>query len=81
MNSTTLDANEIGYDETEPRATSARYNRRTRRIEVELRDGCLFAFPTEIVEGLSGATADQLAQVEVDGNGAALHWEGLDVDY
>lgn len=68
-------------DDTEPRAVSARYNRRTKRIEIELRDRCLFAFPAEIAQGLRGATPEQLAAVEVEGNGYALHWEELDADF
>jgi hypothetical protein len=65
----------------EPRATSARYDARTGRIEIELSDGCLFAFPAREAQGLEGATARQLARVEVIGDGYALHWEELDVDY
>jgi len=68
-------------DQREPRAVSARYNQRTRRIEVELADGCLFAFPAESAEGLQGATANQLKQIEIVGDGYALRWEELDADY
>lgn len=67
-------------DETEPRAVSARYRRRTKRIEVELKDGCLFAFPAELGQGLQGATAEQLAKVEITPTGDGLHWEELDAD-
>ncbi|MQA92136.1 MAG: DUF2442 domain-containing protein [Gemmatimonas sp.] len=67
--------------DSEPRAVGARYNRRSRRIEVELADGCLFAFPVKSAQGLDGATADQLAEVEVLGDGYALHWEKLDADF
>lgn len=68
-------------DQTEPRARSARYDPASGRIEIELKDGCLFAFPTEIAQGLRGATPEQLAAVEVEGNGYALHWEELDADF
>lgn len=68
-------------DETEPRARSARYNRRTGRIEVELEDGCLFAFPAESAQGLRGATPERLAAVEIEGGGFALRWEELDADF
>jgi hypothetical protein len=68
-------------DQREPRAVSARYNQRTRRIEVELADGCLFAFPVESAEGLQGASANQLRQIEIVGDGYALRWEELDADY
>jgi hypothetical protein len=65
----------------EPRAVSARYNRRTRRIEVELVDSCLFAFPAKSAQGLEGATPDQLAEVEVLGRGYALRWAKLDAEF
>ena len=68
-------------DQTEPRAVSARYNRETGRVELELRNGCLFAFPTEIVQDLRGASPDLLAAVEILGDGYALRWEALDADY
>lgn len=64
-----------------PRAVGARYNRRSRRIELELANGCLFAFPAESAQGLAEATADQLAAVEIVGDGYALHWEELDAGF
>ena len=64
-------------DETEPRAVSARYNPETRRIDIELRDGCMFAFPVDIAQGLRGASPEQLAKVSVDPFGFALHWDEL----
>ncbi|HSU13087.1 DUF2442 domain-containing protein [Longimicrobium sp.] len=67
-------------DETEPRAVSARYNHDTGRIEIELRNGCLFAFPAQYGQGLRGATPEQLAAVEILGFGEALHWEEIDAD-
>jgi hypothetical protein len=64
----------------EPRAASARYARETGRIEVDLTNGCGFAFPAALVVGLSQASADQLSEVEVLGLGLGLHWETLDLD-
>lgn len=68
-------------DATEPRAQEAYYDRESGRVVIELRDGCMFAFPPEIAQGLQDATPDQLARVEVWGNGYALHWEELDADF
>ncbi|CAN7205687.1 DUF2442 domain-containing protein [Caulobacter sp. LjRoot300] len=65
---------------TEPRAASARYDRTTGRILVELRNGSAFAFPARLGQGLEDATDDQLAQVAIRGTGYGLHWEALDVD-
>ena len=64
----------------EPRAASARYDGDLGRVVVELTNGCSFAFPARLAQGLEGATAEQLAQVEVLGTGYGLHWEALDAD-
>lgn len=64
----------------EPRAASARYDRQTGRVIVDLTNGCSFAFPASLAEGLEQATDDDLAQVEILGAGYGLHWEALDVD-
>ncbi len=65
---------------TEPRAANARYDRDAGRVIVELINGCVFAFPPRLAQGLEVATDDQLAAVEILGTGYGLHWEALDVD-
>lgn len=65
---------------TEPRATAARYDHELGRVIVELNNGCTFTFPPRLAEGLEDATAEQLAQVELLGQGYGLHWEALDTD-
>ena len=64
----------------EPRATAARYDRQLDRVGGELTNGCTFAFPPRLAQGLEDATEDQLAQVEILGAGYGLHWEALDAD-
>lgn len=64
----------------EPRAAGARYDRQLDRVIVELTNGCTFAFPPRLAQGLEDATAEQLAAVEVLGTGGGLHWEALDAD-
>ena len=66
--------------QTEPRAASARYDGKSGRIIVELTNGCTFAFPARVAQGLETATEDELATVEVIGAGYGLHWEALDAD-
>ena len=64
----------------EPRAAAARYDRRSERVVVELTNGCTFAFPPQLAQGLEAATEEQLSQVEILGAGSGLHWEALDAD-
>ncbi|HEV2362796.1 MAG TPA: DUF2442 domain-containing protein [Caulobacteraceae bacterium] len=67
--------------ETEPRAKSARYDRASGRVLVDLSNGCAFAFPARRLQGLERASDADLARVEVLGAGAGLHWESLDADF
>ncbi len=66
--------------ETEPRAASARYDRKLDRVVVDLTNGCTFAFPPRLAQGLETATDEQLKDVQILGVGYGLHWEALDVD-
>lgn len=64
----------------EPRAATARYDRQLGRMVVELTNGCSFAFPPRLAQGLEQASDDQIAEVEILGAGYGLHWEALDAD-
>jgi hypothetical protein len=66
--------------ETQPRALRAVYDRNLGLIVVDLTNGCSVTFPTALVQGLETASADQVAEVEVQGQGYGLHWESLDLD-
>ena len=66
--------------QTEPRAASARYDRKRGRVIVDLTNGCTFAFPPRMAQGLESATDDELTTVEILGAGYGLHWEALDTD-
>lgn len=65
---------------SEPRAAAARYDRASGRVIVDLENGCAFAFPPRLAQGLETASDDQLAAVEILGRSCGLHWEELDVD-
>lgn len=64
----------------EPRATAARFDADTGKIVLDLTNGCSFAFPARLVQGLEDATDSDLAEVEILPQGRGLHWEGRDVD-
>ena len=65
---------------SEPRATAARYDRASGRVIVDLENGCTFAFPPRLAQGLEAASDDQLSAVEILGQGYGLHSEELNVD-
>jgi hypothetical protein len=64
----------------EPRAAAVRYDVQLGRIIVNMTNGCTFAFPPRLAQGLESATEEQLAQVAILGAGSGLHWEALDAD-
>ncbi len=68
-------------DRSEPSAKSARYDRRTNRIVVELRNGATFMFPAELAQGLSGASPKDLAEVRITPSGEGLRRPSLDADF
>ena len=61
-------------------AISARYDRRSARIVVTLNTGVQVAFPVHLAEGLAGAPAAALSDIEISPTGLGLHWPRLDAD-
>ncbi|MDO8901731.1 MAG: DUF2442 domain-containing protein [Phenylobacterium sp.] len=64
----------------QPKAVTARYDRRVSRIVVELDNGLELAFPPRLAEGLEAATPAELSEIEISPLGDGLHWPSLDVD-
>lgn len=65
---------------SEPRATRAFYDAYLGMIIVFLSNKCMFGFPSELGQGLAGASVKDLAEVDVTPSGEGLHWKTLDVD-
>lgn len=65
----------------DPRAVGVRYDRRTRKLVIDLNNGCTLLVPPELAEGLARATAAELAQVRLLGPGTAIAWPELDVQF
>jgi hypothetical protein len=65
----------------EPLATAVRYDRRTRKVVIELNNGCTLLVPPELAQGLRGASPLQLSQAIILGPGTAISWPDLDVQY
>ncbi len=67
--------------EREPRAVSARYDHERGRIAIDLSTGADVSFPPDKLQGLAGATAAELAEIEISPAGFDLHFPRLDVDF
>ncbi len=63
-----------------PRAKSAYYDRKNRRLVVELLNGAVFVVPANLLQGLQNAGPEEIAAVEIGPYGLSLHWEKLDAD-
>jgi Protein of unknown function (DUF2442) len=63
-----------------PFATEARYDRKSKSVIIKLSNGLGIFFSPEDAQGLEGATAAQLSDVELTPSGLGLHWEKLDAD-
>ncbi len=72
--------NGMALDETEPRAVKAWYEVTSQRVFIELKNGVVVGFPSQLLQGLESATPEQLAEVEISPAGYGLHWESLDAD-
>ena len=64
----------------QPKAVTARYDRRVSRIVVELDNGLELAFPPRLAEGLEAAAPAELSEIEISPLGDGLYWPSLDVD-
>jgi hypothetical protein len=65
---------------SQPRALSARYDRRIGRIVIRLSTGLDVAFSPRDAQGLEKATPAQLAEIEISPSGFGIHFPKLDAD-
>jgi Protein of unknown function (DUF2442) len=63
----------------EPRAAAVRYDRRTRKVVLELDNGCTLLVPPELAEGLRGASPSELTDAQILSPGTTVSWPKLDV--
>jgi hypothetical protein len=65
----------------EPKAEGVRYDRRERKVVIELDNGCTLLIPPELAQGLRGASPTELARAMILGPGTAISWPDLDVQF
>ena len=63
-----------------PAATAARYDRKSRRVQVKLGSGMELTFSPQNVQGLENAKPAQLSKIEISPSGFGLHFPKLDAD-
>jgi hypothetical protein len=63
-----------------PKAVSARYDRKTGRIVIQLSSNIGISFSPGDAEGLTSATPAQLQEIEISPSGLGIHFPKLDAD-
>jgi hypothetical protein len=63
-----------------PRAVSAHYDRRSGHIVVHLSSKLIVSFSPRDAQGLEGAKAPQLDEIEISPSGLGIHFPKLDAD-
>jgi hypothetical protein len=63
-----------------PRAISAHYDRRIKRIVIELSSKLIVSFSSSDVEGIEHATPSQLHEIEISPSGFGIHFPAMDAD-
>jgi len=65
---------------SQPRAVTARYNRRANRIVIQLSTRLEIAFSPQDAEGLEGAKPAELEPIEISPSGFGIYFPKLDAD-
>lgn len=65
----------------EPRASRAIYDAQTRRLIIELLNGSALMVPVDLMQGLRGASDEDLADFQLMPRGFDLHWRALDAQF
>ncbi|MGA8763510.1 MAG: DUF2442 domain-containing protein [Candidatus Sulfotelmatobacter sp.] len=67
----------------EPRVTEVEYRPGPglNLLILKLNDGRRHVIPREDLQGLQSATKEQIARVEILGNGTGIHWPALNLDH
>ena len=63
-----------------PRALSARYDARERKVVVVFSSGLEMRFVPQLVQGLETAKASEVRKIEISSSGQGLHFPALDAD-
>ncbi len=63
-----------------PHAISAHYDKKSRRIVIELSSKLIVSFSPSDVEGIEHATPSQLNEIDISPSGFGIHFPAVDAD-
>lgn len=66
---------------TEPLATSARFDRRSRCVVIQLNKGSTLTVPVNLLQGLAEASVKDLSQIVILSPGCEIEWPALDQQF
>jgi hypothetical protein len=64
-----------------PQAVRATYDRKKKRIVIDLSNRAVFSFPAELLRELRDATPKQISNVTLSPQGTAVFWDEVDAQY
>ena len=71
----------IAEEKAGPCASEVEYDADQDLMVFHFTNGSLFAVPPDLIQGLRGATVEQLRDVWLDRAGLSVHWPSLDADF
>lgn len=71
----------IAEEKAGPCASGVEYDADRDLMVFHFANGSLFAVPPDLIQGLRGATVEQLRDVWLDRAGLSVHWPSLDADF
>jgi hypothetical protein len=64
-----------------PKADSARYDRKTKRLVLNLKNGTTLLVPVQLIQGLQTDDEELLNDFQLVIEGSQIHWDKLDVQF
>ena len=64
-----------------PKAASARYDKNSKRLVLEMRNGTTVLVPVNLIQGLQTGDDKSLGDFDLVGEGTQIHWHSLDVQF
>lgn len=69
------------YLEKAPKASSARYDAKSRRIVIDMTTGVTLMIPVSLIQGLQTDDEKALADFNLMADGTEIHWETLEAQF